>query len=49
MITGVLSGNRCLILSPLEQSFCHLILFDDVDVGSPSGQGISVDSVEQGL
>lgn len=38
-----------LVLSSLEQPLRHLVLLDDVDVGAPAGQGISVDGVQKGL
>lgn len=38
-----------LILTALEQPLCHLVLLNNVDVRTPTGQGISVDGVQQGL
>lgn len=38
-----------LILATLEKSLRNLVLLNDVDVRTPTGQGISVDGVQQGL
>ena len=42
-------SGRCLILSALEQSLGHLVFFNDVDVGSPTRQSVTVDCVQQCL
>ncbi len=38
-----------LILPPLQQPLGDLVLLDDVDVGTPTGERIAVDGVEQRL
>lgn len=38
-----------LVLPSLEQSLSHLVLFDDVDVCTPAGKGISINGVKKGL
>lgn len=41
--------RKRLILSTLQQSLGDLVLFDNVDVCAPTGQGVSVYGVEESL
>ena len=45
----MLCKSNCSVLSALEQPLRHLILLNNIHVGTPSTEGVSVHSIEQRL